>query len=493
MLQWMQSGLRRLFAIKAGDSYRRIIRYTLPELVTAFILSSFLNCVDAYFISFLGSASKVATVTVTSMLIQFMIKVAEGLSVGTVILVGYYNGRRCYQSVGAVFASSLWTTACIGATLALVLMYSAYALCLFFHIPDNMYDMTVSYLQIRAIGVFFLFLLFVIIGFLRGIKNTRVPMYLYILGSGIFVIADYLCIFGGCGIPAYGLYGSAIAFTLQYVVMLSAGVVYIYTKPGLSLYRLHFFPRHLFSVAHDIVRLSWPVMLDKAALSGAKMWLVRLIAPLGTVALASFGVIKDVIQLAFVPASACAQVITFLVSNDYGNGRWHAIAAHVKKLLWLAIGAVACTLTVMTFFPHQAIQLFDKNATFTPFATSTLPYISILVLFDVAQLILAAALRGAAQVRLVMKTRIYTGLIFFLPLSLVCSWLAIANTHVQFILIYGSFYCANGLMSVFYLWKVSRFQDNAMLQPARYARDYHGAYYPSRSTEVGRDVSDLRE
>ena len=65
-------------------------------------------------------------------------------------------------------------------------------------------------------------------------------------------------------------------------------------------------------------------MLDKAALAWAKMWLVVMIAPAGEYALASFSVLKDLEQFAFVPAIAFGQVITLLVSNDVGS----------RKLVW---------------------------------------------------------------------------------------------------------------------------------------------------------------
>ena len=149
-----------IVTIHEGESYRNIMRYFLPEFVTALILSSVLNCIDAYFISFLESTSKLATVTSTSMLIQFIMKIAEGLSVGTVILGGNYNGQKAYTQAGSVFSSAFWTTVIIGGGISSLLVIGAWPICYFFNIPADMCQMTVTFLRLRAVGVFFLFLFF---------------------------------------------------------------------------------------------------------------------------------------------------------------------------------------------------------------------------------------------------------------------------------------------------------------------------------------------
>lgn len=483
----------KLFDTQRGERYSSILRYFIPEFVTALILSSVLNIIDAYFISFLHSTSKLATVTVTSMLIQFVMKVAEGLSTGTVVLGGAHNGRKDYVQTGQVFATALWTTVIIGGAISGALILGAYYICSFFNIPDDMIEITVSFLRLRAIGIFLLFIFFAVVGFLRAIKNARAPMYFFVIGSCVFILADYACIFGEFGVPAYGFYGSAIAFILQYAVMLIAALGYIFLHPRMRSYAVTLIPDHPFVQAREIIQLSWPVMLDKATLAGAKMWLIRLIGPLGTVPLASFGMIKDIEQLAFVPAIAFAQVITFLSSNDYGLGQWSSIIANIKKIITLASIMVFTALVVLAMYPQAVMSVFDSTKTFGTFAASAFVYISALVFFDIVQLILAGAMRGASQVQLVMKTRAVVGTCVFVPLSLACAWAPIANTLTKFILVYGSFYLANGVMSLVYIWRLRKYRNQPQyVQPAAQAKEQNGTHYRPRGSKTRRDFPHLR-
>src|ERR1700738_1512215 len=83
-----------------GESYWRIIRYFIPEFITAFLLYSLPYLLDAYFIGSLQSTTTYATVGLTGTLIHLLIKVSEGVLVGTIVLCGNFNGMGDFKDVG---------------------------------------------------------------------------------------------------------------------------------------------------------------------------------------------------------------------------------------------------------------------------------------------------------------------------------------------------------------------------------------------------------
>lgn len=436
----------------AGERYQTILGYFWPELVTAFLVSSVLNIIDASMIGHLKSTTMYATLGVAATIFLFLNKMAEGLSVGTVILCGQRNGMRNYAGVGRAAMSAFWVTIVVGGVISTFLYFGAGMLFNFLHVPDKMVVAGTAFVRLRVVSVFLFFVYMALIGFLRGIKNTRAPMFFFILGGVTFVFFDYVLIFGHFGFPALELMGSAVASIIQNFVMLVAMVIYILRDRHMRQYSIEFFRSFDLRAARDIVKLSCPVILDKALLAAAKIWLVRLIAPMGKVALASFAVIRDMEQFAFVPAVAFASVITLLVSNDYGAGNWLGIKSNVKKVLFMASGLVFTILLCFAICPEVVIGFFDAKGAFVLFAATVFPAISVMVLFDLLQVILAGALRGAANVRVVLLTRLLVCLGVFVPLSYWFSVLPISNILVKFTLIYGSFYLSDGVMSVVYIW-----------------------------------------
>lgn len=442
-----------------GESYGRILQYFYPELVTSFIIYSAISLLDNYFVSQLPIVEAYATSGVTNTLFMLITKVADAFAVGMAILCGQYNGVGQFKDVGKTVTDAFWTTCIIGATIALALYFGANAIFLFYGIPPEMIKIGVPFLKLRSISVFFNFVVFALIGFFRGIKNTRMPMFLFMLGAATFAFFDYVFIFGKCGFPCYAFQGSAMAYIMQYVVMLIAALVYIFITPDIKKYAIELFTTLDRKRIMNLLTLSWPVMLDKASLSISQSWLLKMI---GSIALtntqvtagamiSSLSIIRDVERFAFLPGLAFAQIITFLISNDYRANNWDGIKNNVKKVMLMSFAMVITLIAIFSIWPVFFVSIFDKHKTFTTFASTVIPYIGILILFDLLQLILSAALRGAADVRTVMWVRILVTGLFFIPVSYFLSTLTFENVIIKFIVIYGSLHIGNLIMSLLYI------------------------------------------
>jgi len=433
------------------DRAFQILRYFYPEFVTALVLYAMVNLIDAKFIACLKSTEMYATVGVTNTLVFFITKIAEGLSVGTVIVCGQYEGKKSYDMVGKSAVAALWTTAGVGALVAGFLYCKVEWIYQLLCISDGMVQVGIPFLKLRALSIFFMFLFFALVGFLRGIKDTRSTMYFFVLGAVVFVLCDYVLIFGAWGLSPLGLQGSALAAVIQYMTMFGAALVYIMCRTEYKRYRMALFKPHV-TLIRKICELSWPVMFDKAALQAEKIWLIRLIAPMGSYALGAMGVIKDIEMLAFVPAVAFGQVVTLLVSNEYGANNIPAIGKTTKIILYLAAAMVLGILVIFSMESEAIITIFDRQRAFTDFAAQVFPVLGVLVFFDLLQLILAGALRGTTNVRIVMITRVVSAVCIFMPLSYLVSLLPFESLLLRFIVIYGSFNIVNGLTSLVYVY-----------------------------------------
>lgn len=437
-----------------GESYGTILRYFFPEWITMLFLYSVLYLLDARWIADLKSTSMYATIGITNTLLHFLIKMGEGFSVGSIIVTGQYNGKKDYKEVGQTLVDSFWMTLLGGAAVAGALYMGAYWIYYFYGVPEKMIALGTPFLRIRALSFFFMYMYFSLIAYLRGIKNTTIPMITFIFGGILFLLCDYAFIFGSPLNAPMGLCGSALASTIQYGFMAVITLAYVLFHPENKKYSIALFSGiSRWTHIKRLLLLSWPVMLDKTSLALSYIWLGYLLAPMGKYVLASYAVIKDLERFAIQPAAGFAQVITFLVSNASGTYDWDGIKSNIKKSVFLASLFVFSTLLIFSLWPNFFIHIFDQKGKFTPFAARVFPFLSVLVFFDLLQLILAGALRGAANVKLVMMVRVLVGTIYFVPVSWLISRMAIESDLIKFSLIYGSFYLGSGLMSIIYIWR----------------------------------------
>jgi putative MATE family efflux protein len=437
-----------------GDSYRTILGYFGPEFVTNLMVYSLPILLDAWFIGALQSTRTYVALGATNTVLHLVTKIAEAFAVGTVVLVGVHNGAGDYENAGRALRDSFWTTCVVGVFVASFLWVFAADIYVWYGFEQEVIDLSVPFMHLRAIGVFLMFVYFSFVGFLRGIKDTKTPMFIYILGMIFFVVFDYVLIFGEFGFPALGLQGSAVASIIQNIVMLIAVIAHMFLHPANGQYGIALFSSlGRPSEVMRLIRVSIPVIIDKAIVAIAYIWLCKMMSPVGTCGVAAFCVVKDMERIAILPALACAQVITFLVSNSIGARQWESVKANIKKVLFIAMVSVAVVLCFLMISPQTIISLFDRKGEFTCLAVRVFPFLSVLMFFDLLQIVLAAALRGAGDVRTVMFTRLIICFGFFVPVSWFFSHYPMKDEFTQFMIVYGSFYVGSAMMSLFYVYR----------------------------------------
>ncbi len=451
-----------LINFNQGEKISTIVYFLLPELISAFLLYSLPVWFDISLISTLKSTTLSATLGITNNFLHFMTKIAEAFGVGTIVLSGQLNGIADYKQVGRSLRDSFWVTCILGFAIAIILYCSSYWIYNLYGMAPDIIELGVPFLKTRAFGVFFMFIYFALAGFLRGIKNTKVPMYIFCVGIALFLFFDYVLIFGYLGFPQMGLQGSALATVIQYGAMLLLIGIYIATNKEYRKYTINLFePIKDGSLAFQLIKISMPVMLDKAIMAIAYIWLGKMIGCMGTSGLATFCAIKDMERFASLPALAAAQVITFLVSNDYGAQQWDSIKNNIKKMLCITAVGASSILIFFIIFSQQIAYIFDKTGDFSHLVMSIFPILSVLAFFDLFQVVLAGALRGSGNVKTVMYARLIICFGYFIPCSYAISLLPIENPVLKFILIYGSYYMGTAFMAYIY---VSHFKGETWKQ-----------------------------
>ena len=456
-----------IYSSEKGEKYSTLLRYFIPEFITNFLLYAMPFWLDAAFIGSLASTHTYATLGVTNSFLHLIIKVGEAISVGTVVLSGQFNGQHSFENAGRTLRDAFWLTTILGLIFGSVLFFGAHTIYTWYGVSEEIIALGVPFLRLRAVGVLCMFIYLALVGFLRGIKNSRAPMKMFIFGSLLFVFFDYALIFGKFGFPALGLQGSALATVIQYCSMMVIALGYVlFNKKNLK-YSINLFSGLTdISYVKHLLSISWPVVLDKSIMAWAYVWLGKMIATMGTDGIAAFCVVKDMERFAFLPAIAFAQIITFLASNDVGIKNWDGVKVNIKKTMVLAIAMVSTLLGFFIYYRAYIINIFDKKGDFSGIAMQAFPVLSVFIIFDLIQLILSGALRGAGNVQIVMAVRFVTCFAYFVPVSYALSQWQIQNDALKLILLYGSFYLGNALMSIWYikrfrseLWKTKSFSS----------------------------------
>lgn len=447
-----KKGIEKLYK---GDAFKNIVLFWLPELVTAIVFVTLPPIYDSYLTAQLKSITTYGAIGMASNFLHTLIKLSEAIPVAMIAIYGRYNGRQEYEKCGEGLGDTFWTTCFIGFLQFFIILIGAELIFKALGVPSAMVSIGATFLRIKSLGFFFMFILMAFIGFMRTIKNTRMPMFLTAFGVGFYLIIAPIFAFGCFGIPGFGQNGIAIATIVEFAVMNAIAITYVLINSDYKKYFPHVF-FSIFSVkrALHLLNISWPIIIDKSLVAWSYVWLSGMIASMGTVAIASFDIVKNLERFAFIPAMASGQIIAFLVSNRLGAQDPDGASANIKKVLILTALTVIPSLVILCIYSNYFIGFFDTTHELSAFAARVLPYISLLVIFDFTQVVLSGALRGAGDVKTVMFGRFIACIIFFYPCSYLLSHLPIVSQTIRFTLIYGSFYLATGVMGLIFLLRM---------------------------------------
>ncbi|MFC1894538.1 MATE family efflux transporter [Candidatus Dependentiae bacterium] len=438
-----------------GESIKEILLLWLPEMISSTMLISLPPLIDSYLIASLKSTTTYGALAMANNLLHTLIKFAEAIPVASIAIIGRHNGAKLYKQCGKDLSDTFWTTTLIGIIQFIIIFTFAGNIFQWLGVPAQMVHLGVPFLRLKSFGILLTFTSLGFFAFMRGLKNTKTPMTIYMIGMIIFLFFDYNLVLGKFGFPKMGLNGSAIATIIQYGVIILISLFYILSKQEYKKYFSQiFFSTFSKKGALHLLNISWPIMIDKSSLALSYVWLSKMIAPMGKYVIASYDIIKNLERFAILPAVGFAQIIVFLVSNRLGAKDPLGAKANIKKNMILASVMITTTISILCLNAPYLISLFDPKNKFTNFAAPALILVSLLVVFDFVQLILAGALRGAGDVKTVMWARFLCFAFFFTPVAWLFSKLHIANPIHKFALIYGSFYFTTGLLGIIFLLRI---------------------------------------
>ena len=390
-----------------------VLKLSWPAILEQ-IAFTVLSFADTAMVGVLG-ASCTAAVGIVSPVLWLTNGLIAAVSMGLSVQVAHAVGAEEYQQGQRVIRQSM------GMALLTGLLLSAAALLLTPVLPTllgaepDVVPLAKSYLWVISFSMLFNSVEVVFASILRCMGNTRAPMVANLIAIFLNIILNFLFIYPsrtvewqghslwipGCGM---GVAGAALGTVISIAV---AGFLVVYTSAagragdGLT-FRWEGFGA-LFRFDADVLQraaqLGIPVALERAAIALGQVVYVRIVATMGTVAVAAHHLAVQAESLSYLPAFGFSIAATTLVGQAVGARlkdeakRFGTIAANV--------GLISMTFTGILLFVFSAplITLFTQDAAVIELGSRLLKIVAFAQPLQSYQLIYTGALRGAGDSR----------------------------------------------------------------------------------------------
>lgn len=311
-----------------GSVPKVLLRFAMPFLI-ANVLQALYGGANLFVVGQYDDAASVAGVAIGSQVMQTITGIILGLTTGTTILIAMGTGAKDDRKVAATIGTSVYFFTVTGIILTLVMVLFHRPIAALMHTPEEAMADTLHYILICSAGIPFIMGYNVVCGILRGLGDSKSPLYFVGLACIINIGADFLLV-GGFGMRAAG---AAIA------TVLSQGISFLTALWFLHRRGFHFeFTRRDIRFHKDlsrrIVTLGAPIALQDALINVSFLIITVIVNQMGVIASASLGVVEKIIIFAMLPPTAMAAAVATMTAQNYGAG----LILRMSRCLYSGIG-----------------------------------------------------------------------------------------------------------------------------------------------------------
>lgn len=302
--------------------YRQELRYLLalgmPIMLTQLAQSS-MGFVDTL-IAGQHSTHALAAVALGSSIWLPLYLTAAGVLMATTPLVAYAQGEDRSLRLRSTVFHGLLVALVLGIACVAFLYHSRWILD-WMGVEDALASSTVDYLRAIAWGFPPLMFYQLLRSYFEGLGKTRPAMYIAIIGLLANIPLNYILVFGKLGLPALGAAGCGWASALVMLLMLICGGIFIRYNPQLKL-PSDGHPRVCWSLQAlaDYLRLGLPIGFSILIESSMFSVIALLLAPLGTLVVASHQITMTFTGLLFMIPLSLSMACTIRTGQLAGAG-----------------------------------------------------------------------------------------------------------------------------------------------------------------------------
>lgn len=313
-----------------GPLLGKILLFSIPLMLSG-ILQLLFNAADIIVVGRFAGSSALAAVGSTSSLINLLINVFVGLSVGVNVLVARYYGAKEEKNISETVHTAIATSILCGLFLVVLGICAARPLLMLMGTPEDVLDQAVLYMRIYFVGMPVVMVYNFGAAILRAIGDTRRPLYFLFAAGIVNVILNLFFVLGlGMGVDGVGwatvISEHVSAFLILKSLAQNQGAMKLHLK------KLRITPKKL----KRIVKIGLPAGMQGAIFSVSNVLIQSSVNSFGSIAMAGNTASANIEGFVYTAMNAVYQTNLSFTSQNLGGKRY----SRLNRILFICLGVV---------------------------------------------------------------------------------------------------------------------------------------------------------
>ena len=349
-----------------GPILGKMLVFALPLMLSS-ILQLLFNAADIVVVGRFAGSEALAAVGSTSSLINLLVSVFNGLSIGVNVLVARYLGARDHQNTAETVHTAILVSVISGMVLVVLGFFLSAPLLTLMGTPKEVLSLSALYIRIYFAGMPFTMLYNFGSAIMRSSGDTRRPLYFLAFAGVVNVLLNLLLVIvfdmSVAGVAIATVVSQAISSTLVMACLLRMdGMCRVEIK------KLHIYKDKLISM----IRIGLPAGLQGALFNISNVLIQSSVNSFGSVAMAGNSAAANIEGFIYMGMNAIYQTALSFISQNLGARQYKRInhVAVTSVGLVAIIGVVLGGIALL--FDTQLLGIYSDTADVVSFGLKRL-------------------------------------------------------------------------------------------------------------------------
>ena len=340
----------------SGPILPKLLRFTIP-LICSSMLQLLFNTADIIVEGRFAGDNSLAAVGSTSSLINLLVNLFMGLSVGATILAAKHFGGRDDKSLHETVHTAMAMSLISGLAITVIGFFGARRILILMQSPPEVLELAVLYLRIYFLGMTATMLYNFGAALLRAVGDTQRPLYYLTLSGVVNVVLNLIFVI----VFHMDVAGVALATVIAQCISAALVVRCLIKETGaihLDLRKLKLYPIPL----KQILRVGLPAGLQGVLFSLSNVVIQSSVNTFGETVVAGASAASSVENFIYIAMNSIHHATISFTSQNYGAGNYQRI----RRVFFIAEGCVIVVGLLMggliLYFATTILKLYTTSA-----------------------------------------------------------------------------------------------------------------------------------
>lgn len=342
--------------LSVGNERSIILRFAMPMLIGN-VFQQLYTLINSVVVGRFVGKEALAAVGASFPMIFTLISLVIGIAIGATIVISQYFGAKDMKNVMKAIDTLMVFTLIASFVVMVVGILISKPMFRLIDLSDEVIPLAVSYFNIYMLGLVFAFGFNSISAILRGMGDSKTPLYFLVISTVINIGLDLLFVL----VFHWGVKGVAWATNISQAVALLFAIIYLNNTHEIFKvkWRKPDFDR---AILDKSLRIGFPVGFQQAFVALSMLAMYWLVNHFGTDVAAAYSVAFRIDSFASMPAMNFAMALSAFVGQNLGANKPERVKRGLLSTFYMTAIISICTSLVGIFFAGPVMRLFTSDA-----------------------------------------------------------------------------------------------------------------------------------